>query len=82
MPEMTAIQVRKIQADHDFWKSFEYDHWVLVSFSDMDRARYGWREGGCITKYVNIRANEARFLLGVDVDLFDQFLVKDNHIED
>jgi hypothetical protein len=79
---MTVREVRQIQSAYDFWKSFEYDNWVLISFTDTTQARFGWTDKGQYTKYVTVRDTEARFLLGVDVDIIDQFMLSDNHIGD
>ena len=82
MGSMTTADIRKINAAHDFWASFEYDNWDLISFDDQTLARYGWNENGQYTKYVTIRASEARFLLGAPVDVIDQFIINENHIGD
>ena len=73
--EYSMRRVKEIEAAAEFWKSFEYDKWKLISFTDTSSARFGWIEKLQYTKYVTIKAHEARFLLGVDADVINQFML-------
>lgn len=73
--EMNVSDIEKIKRRQEFWESFEHDKWRLLSFTDKTSARFGWlSDNKQFTKYVNVRAHEARFLLGVEPDVIDQFL--------
>jgi len=79
--EIGTRQMKQINASYEFWLSFEHDRWRLLSFTATDTARFGWLEkhNQQYTKYVTVKANEARFLLGVDPDVIDQFLLGESN---
>ena len=69
-----ARQVTELLDCVTFWTQFEYDNWQLISFTGKEFGRFGWLERQQYVKYVEVRAHQARFLLGVDPDVIDQFL--------
>lgn len=62
----TRGAVKKILELEEYWKQYEHDDWLLISF-DERQARFGWddKKAGMYTKYITVREDIVSFLQGV-----------------
>ena len=75
--EIGTRTLREINNNLAFWEQFEHDNWRVINFTGKTKARFGWCIDNMYTKYVEVEAHQARFLIGVDPDVIDQLI--NNH---